>query len=238
MPYQSDIDICNLALAALGVNPITSFADGTRQAQSCRMWYPRARDALLRSHPWNFARKQQPLPISAIVPLQLAFAPDPWYQTEIIWDLAYQLPTDCIRVYRAAPYQYHYRIIGTTLYTDAPSASVNNGSFVGAQPGVGLPPLNQTVPPTAVGIEYVSSNVDTNLFDPMFVEALAMRLASRLCLALNGTVQTKAQLDAEADKMTQEAWFADGAENWPDGLYDDTLTDVRNQTDGWLGGVQ
>jgi len=233
----SEIDIVNLALTKLGVNPIASYADGSRQAGVAKLWYPRSRNALLRSHPWNWARTFLPLPLSTQTPTQFAFSPDPWYQSEIIFSAAYQIPPDCIRVYRAAPYQYHFRIVGTLLLTDAPSTGFNNASFVGAQPGVGLPPLNQTTPPTVVGIEYISKNVDTNLFDDMFIECLATRLAGHMCIALNGNLQTKDNLMKEAGMLTEEAWFADGAEQWPDGLYDNTLANVRNQDDGWLGGV-
>ena len=115
---MTEIDICNLALVKVGANPIGSFADGTRQARDCSLWYPAARDALLRSHPWSWARNQLVLPIGSFVPLNLAFKPNPWFQSEIIFTGSYPLPADCIRVYRAAPYNYNFRIVGRNLFTD------------------------------------------------------------------------------------------------------------------------
>ena len=234
---MTDLDICNLALAKLNVNPIASFADGTRQARLCSLWYPAARDSMLRSHPWNWARTMQVLALSSFVPVNLAFKPDPWFQSEVIYTGSYPLPADCIRVYRAAPYNYHFRIVGRSLYTDAPPQAINSGQFVGAQPGVGLPPLNATTAPNAVGIEYVSKITDTGLYDTMFVEALTAKIAGHLAIALTGNLQFKDSCEKEAVALLQEAWFVDGAENWPDELYDNTLTDVRNTVGAQSGSI-
>lgn len=54
----SEVDICNSALALLGdeatvvsIDP----AEGSAQAEHCRIFYPMARDSVLELHDWNFA---------------------------------------------------------------------------------------------------------------------------------------------------------------------------------------
>lgn len=54
----NDIEICNAALSRLGAPAITSLSDLDKRSQSCALIYPRTRDHLLRSHPWNFALKR------------------------------------------------------------------------------------------------------------------------------------------------------------------------------------
>ena len=221
------IDIANMALAELGAQTIVGFGDGSRAGRLANQWYMPSLRAMLRAHPWNFARVWLVLPQSAAAPVSLSIAPDPEFNTEILFTSQYQLPPDCVRVHRAAPFQYHYRIVGRMLFTDAPNGLVGDDAFVGAQPGVGLPPLNETLNPNSVGIEYVSTAPDLSDYDPMFLEALALKLASHMCWALTGQAQLLASLQQRCADLTKEAWYADGAEQWDDALYNNVLTDIR-----------
>ncbi len=234
---MTDLDIANLALSKLGVNPITSFADGTKASNLAARWYPAARDSMLRAHPWNWARVWTTLAQDAAVPIAMAIKPSPEFQSEIIFTAMYPLPADCIRVYRAAPYNYNFRIVGKKLYTDAAPQALNSGQFIGAQPGVGLPPLNSTTSPNTVGVEYVTSVVDPGVFDSMFVEALAAKIAGHLAIPLPGNLQFKTSCEEEAKALILEAWFVDGAEQWNDELYDNILTDVRNTVGSQSGSI-
>jgi hypothetical protein len=51
--------LCSRALLRIGVPPLTSFDDGTAEAEVAAGLYPGARDALLSAHPWSFATGQQ-----------------------------------------------------------------------------------------------------------------------------------------------------------------------------------
>ena len=51
----TEVSICSNALRRLGDSPITSLTDNTERARLCNGFYEDARDAVLRSHPWNFA---------------------------------------------------------------------------------------------------------------------------------------------------------------------------------------
>ena len=61
MAIQSDIDLCNRALLAIGAKPIQTFDDGTLESQCCKLLYPAERDAQLVAHPWWFAEKEADL---------------------------------------------------------------------------------------------------------------------------------------------------------------------------------
>lgn len=64
----TELEICNAALSRLGAPSISSLSDVDKKAQTCSLMYPRTRDNLLRSHPWNFALKRvELLPLDATV---------------------------------------------------------------------------------------------------------------------------------------------------------------------------
>lgn len=84
----SPIDLCSRALLRVGANGINSFFDGTIEAEIAANLYPSVRDALISSHPWNFATKQVEL-------ARLAKTPTADY------DSAFPLPADCLRVIAA-----------------------------------------------------------------------------------------------------------------------------------------
>lgn len=76
----SETDIANVALVLIGANRVANISD----SQPLNDTYTEVRDALLRSHPWNFATKRQKLAQSST---------DPVYE----FDHAYPLPSDWIR---------------------------------------------------------------------------------------------------------------------------------------------
>jgi hypothetical protein len=63
------IALCSRALLKIGATGIASFEEGTAEAEVAANLYPSLRDALLSSHPWNFATAQSRLPRLAAVPL-------------------------------------------------------------------------------------------------------------------------------------------------------------------------
>ena len=81
----SEVDICNLALQRLGARTISALTDDNTSARACNRVYEHARDAEIRSHPWNFARARTSL-------AALSTAPTFGYAAQ------YQLPADFIRL--------------------------------------------------------------------------------------------------------------------------------------------
>jgi hypothetical protein len=84
----SQIDLCSRALLKVGANSISSFDEGTVEAEVAASLYPPVRDALLSAHPWNFATTQKRLAMLATPPLA-------------DYEAAFALPVDCIRVLSA-----------------------------------------------------------------------------------------------------------------------------------------
>lgn len=54
----SSIDICSQALTLLRANPISSFSDGTNEAEICTQLYNEFVKSILASYPWTFATKK------------------------------------------------------------------------------------------------------------------------------------------------------------------------------------
>ena len=55
----TNIGICSNALLKIGAEGITSFEDGTAEAEIAYSLYPLIRDSLLSSYPWSFAKAQK-----------------------------------------------------------------------------------------------------------------------------------------------------------------------------------
>ena len=103
-PATSEVEICNLALAAVGSRNILSLNDDSKRARLCKLHYYRERNRLLRSHFWKFAIKRQSLALS----------------TEKVdgWDYVYQLPSDLIRILYPDVNLHLYRIEQDKLLTN------------------------------------------------------------------------------------------------------------------------
>lgn len=117
MPATTPIQICNEAIALVGGHRILSMDEAGEEARLCKLFYDNLRDALLRSHRWNFARTRVELGRLADAP---AFG----------WDYAYQLPADCLRVLEFNGSETtdetadDYEIEGTKLLSDAETANI------------------------------------------------------------------------------------------------------------------
>ena len=80
----SDIGLCSRALVRIGASPISSFDDGTAEAEIAGSLFSSVRDSLLSAYPWTFATGQVAL-------TKLSEAPIADYQN------AFQLPNDFLR---------------------------------------------------------------------------------------------------------------------------------------------
>lgn len=99
----SETSICNMALTRIGHDFISSLTESTKAGRLCNLHYEPTRDALLRSHPWNFAVRRALL-------AQIADTPSFEYA------YAYALPNDFLRIVRTEGEAYgddvDYRIEG------------------------------------------------------------------------------------------------------------------------------
>ncbi len=84
----SGIALCSRALLKIGAQSISSFGEGSAEAEVAGGLYPTIRDALLSAHPWSFATGQATLSRLAAEPIA-------------DFTCAYQLPPDLLRVLSA-----------------------------------------------------------------------------------------------------------------------------------------
>lgn len=153
----SEVQICNIALTEIGVNTIQNLTQTSKEARTCNVLYPVARDAVLRDHNWGFASKRLALALLT--------------ETYTGWDYAYQYPTDCLVLRK--------------IY-DSTTETVSGFSKVEYEISTNED-LDRRVILTnkeeAVGI-YTAAITDANLFDKLFIDALSYYLASKLTLPL------------------------------------------------------
>lgn len=105
---ESIVAICNRALDYLGQSPIISLEDGSPPAAILSRSYGPARDKVLRSYPWNCARRRAALPALTIAPA-FGFAH------------SFQLPPDCLRVLNVQDEiegAITWRVEGRTILSD------------------------------------------------------------------------------------------------------------------------
>ena len=80
---DTDVTICSHALTLLGENTISSFSDGTVQANVCSELYPDIRDMCITMYPWSFSLVKVDLARSSTSPVNE-------------WTYAYPMPSDAI----------------------------------------------------------------------------------------------------------------------------------------------
>lgn len=102
----TDISMSSNALILLGDNPISSFTEAGFGATAAANLYEDTYKAILASHPWSFALKEQELN-------QLSQTPD----SRTGFQYAYQMPTDLIRAWKLMDHS-DYTIIGDILYSN------------------------------------------------------------------------------------------------------------------------
>tara|TARA_R110002153_G_scaffold187360_3_gene340385 strand:- start:345 stop:929 length:585 start_codon:yes stop_codon:yes gene_type:complete len=181
---SSEVQICNLALTKIGEEQILSLTENNKRGRICNLHYEPIRDAVLRSHIWNFAIKRVELALSVDTPA---------------FDFTHQfaLPID------------HLRSLTTNLTTTS-EWKIENGYVLCTSDSVKL--------------KYIAKIVDTNLYDSLFIEALAARLASEFAVPLTDSLSLQEQMFRLYNGKIAEARSMDSMEGTPDNI----------EADGWL----
>jgi hypothetical protein len=156
----SQVDVCNQALVKVGAARITSLSDGTKQADTLNAVFDIKRDAELASHPWTFAIKRVQLPASSTAPLGTD------------WAYAYPLPSDYLAMVQVGEsYAFYDSSSGSDPETGGPLFGIESNAVL-------------TSEPSPLFVRYIYRVTNAGLFPPLFVEALACRLAAELCESL------------------------------------------------------
>ncbi|MDB6107835.1 MAG: hypothetical protein JWO52_7834 [Gammaproteobacteria bacterium] len=185
----AEVDISNMALSNLGISiGIQSFNDKTAEAKACAFWYPKARDQLLKSAPWNFAYLAQSLASDGSNVAGTLFA----YPG---WRYAYQYPNDCLQaiavttVYGQRMGQYYWASYwgypyaqGLNAFPKIPFRIVQSTAVQGQKAIL-------TDIPAPAYLWYVSCVTDTAMFDSLFCDGLSQLLSAKIGGPLRASVE-------------------------------------------------
>lgn len=152
----SETQICNLALLRVGGQTIASLDEASREAQLCGLTYEQCRDQLLRTFPWNFARRRA----------VLADLGTPATN----WSYRYACPSDCLQALRVV-------VPGLRIPRNDLLPAFELGSTDSSQRVI-------HTDEEECELEYTARITDTTLFDPLFTNALAWLLASEIATPL------------------------------------------------------
>lgn len=164
MAVTSEVEIMNSALIKLGAERIISPDDQNNRARLVKEQYPKVRDVLMRSHPWKFSTGYASLAQITPKPVEI-----------FDYQYAYQLPSDCARVF------------STNLDATDDWEEISGGILV----------ANESV----VSIKYSKRITNVTLFDDAFSEVLAYALAADIAYALT---QSTAQAEGMEKKYRYE----------------------------------
>lgn len=160
----SVIDICNMALSRIGNSQrINALDEASIQAEQCSLFYEPARDFVLRDFAWGFATAFASL-------AEVATNPDPAYPH------SYAVPTDCLKI----------RQIVNPVFPAWYGAPFDDCVRRPNVPGIGYRVVGRVIATTVspATLEYTQQVTNPELFDPMFVSALAWRLAGQIAPAV------------------------------------------------------
>lgn len=207
----SAVSICNQALGWLGADTITSLNDETKEAQLCKDNFDELRDAVLLEREWTFAVRRL-----ILTPL-LA---DPVYG----YEHQFLLPTDVLRALN----------IPTSLGTFGGLPFLAGGG--GADTDQGLP--DWRVENSADGnvilanverirLRVIWRVVNEKLWSPMFVQALAGRIAADLAMPLVNSRLLQKDMWALYEMKLAKATTMDGMQGRHEVKRSDQLINVR-----------
>ena len=175
---SSVIDICNLALAGLGVeDQIVSLTQDSVNARMCNLFYEHTRDAELRAHPWNFAIKRA----------QLAETTAPKFGKAA----AFQLPTDYIRLLHPDPAE-NFNTLDWQIETGA------NGNKV-------IVTDEETLLEIRYIHRVTDPNLFDPLFQECLVAAMRIQLCEKVTGGSNTKMQTQIERYKEAVRNAKKA---------------------------------
>lgn len=158
MQTLSQTQICNLALAHLGIEPIGDISDAVPAANACNQYWIPCRDDVYSEHDWGFNKSQITLSVPANVTVQG-------------WCYAYAYPNNVSgvwTVFNPCDYERKWEIEFDLFYD------------VGTQ----LQILASNQPNAICEAGYIIS--DPTIWSPKFAIAFSRRLAAEIAKALTG----------------------------------------------------
>lgn len=195
MGIQTEAEVCNLGLAAIGQTAfINSLNEDSPEAQVAKEIYPGAVDVLLERADWKFASRRKAL---AVV-VDADEDPDDDAVRDG-WRFVYALPSDCI-----APRQLVIPGIRTpsadqriVFDVEADAENTGRGNITRR---VLLTDQEEAV------LRYTARVVTPALWSPLFVEAMSWFLASKFALAIQKKPAVAATMDQKFERAVVQAF--------------------------------
>lgn len=206
---SSLVQIANMALDVIGTrSSIQSLSEGSNESNAISRHIDNAVDAVLRACHWNFARKQVPLTLLQDA-TQAQPVPTPW-----LYEYAY--PSDCVLMRQLMP-MIQVQPVQPVTTPGSPAGVSAYGPPVRFLMGTDLDfsgnPIEVllTNQPQAIGV-YTFRNLNTAMWDALFVQAFAAYLGARVCMTLTGDKTTMRMALAEAQQYAVDAQRMNGNE--------------------------
>ena len=195
------VSICNQAMSWLGANLITSFDDGTTEANLCKANYDQLRDAVLETYYWSFATRRSRLN---------AVEPPPIDPDALVYSgHKFAVPTDSIRIWKGSNNPDF--MVGSNV----PWTLENNFIYSGFAPFY---------------MKYTYRLVETTKMSPSFVQALAARIAVDLCLPITESNNKLQAMQALYAVKLDEAKTTDGMQGTNERIRSTWMRRSRSQT--------
>jgi hypothetical protein len=173
---ENEVSVANLALAYLKEGPLVSLDENRPAARHVAAQFGSVRDALLRSHPWNFARDVATL------------AQDPTARAGR-FSRVYPLPATCLRVLEVEG-----------LDEDSWTVETRGGLSDDTAPLVPVLCTEATTPK----VFFVRTVAEPALWDALFVQVFALELAAVIAPLL-GQADAADDLEARAMRRMNRA---------------------------------
>lgn len=164
----SNVEIANRALTKIGSKRIVSLDDNTKEGREVKSMFVPVRDAEMRAHNWHFTIKRAGLAAHAS-------APSFGYARQ------FRLPADYIKAIQVGDY-YPGADLSDYVNGDNSEYAIENGFIL-------------TDLPAPLHFRYVARIDDPTLFDSLFVEVFACKLAMELAEPITQS-STKRELAA------------------------------------------
>jgi hypothetical protein len=196
------VDICNMALRHIGQKPITTLSDDTENARLCNQFFNTCRDAVLRGVSWNFATI-----VDSLVQLP--------NESVTGWSYVYSIPATCLyirKVYCDDTCVFQQPIFPTTPNFLTPTTNPRPQPYkVVYDSNISAMVIVANIQPAY--IEYTARIIDPSFYDPLFIEALAYKLASQLASPLCGDPEEAKEMVQYYLAAISEAARQNGNEN-------------------------
>lgn len=186
----SKVQIANRALQKLGTKRIESFTQDAPNARSVSAAYDLVLDAELRRHSWGFSIRRASIAADS--------SDTEWGN----WN-RYSLPNDFIRLVRDNEdgTQVDWRI-------EAGDQEAGEGRYI------------VTADASPLEFRYVARIADPNMYDPLFIEAFAAKLALEMCEEIKQSASKKESLRQDYAEAIAEAKkygsIEEGAKDFPE----------------------